>query len=130
MAKSVTVWIDRPDGGREANVGTFQRNMRGKDGLPLYAPDGGPMVDEDFAARVLKQLDGYNGSNCADILADLMSRNVSEDESGALRQLMTYIMKIGATVIERQRRASNDTLRAKALAEIELENLTVFVKAG
>lgn len=128
MAGSVFVWIDREDGGREANVGTFQRWMKDKSGAKVHGPDGKALMDLDYSARVLDELDGFNGANCADVLAELLNRKERKNATGAEKQLLTMIVKVGANIVERQRRATNDTLRARHLAEIELEHLTVYLR--
>ncbi len=129
MAGQVVIWIDRADGGREANVGSFHRNLRDKKtGLPVVNPDGSPLRDLEYSERAMKELDGFNGANCADVLAELVKRKERKDATGVEKQLLTMILKVGANILERQRRATNDTLRARHLAEIELEHLTVYIR--
>jgi len=128
MANSVFIWIDRADGGREANVGTFQSWAKDKNGQTLHGSDGQALMDELYVAQVIEEIGQYNGENCADVLADLLNRKERKNDTGVAKQLVTMIIKIGANIVERQRRATNDTLRARALAEIELQHLTVFVR--
>jgi len=129
MATSVCGWIDRKDGGREANLGSWQRPLRDKKtGRGVMDPDGRPLMDEAYAQAVLDALDGYSGQNVADVLADLTQKRLSQDKTGALQDVLTMILKIGTIIVERQRRATNDTLRARHLAEIELTNLTLYIR--
>ena len=128
MAGQVVIWIDRKGGEREANVGSFHRNVRDKEGRPVVNSDGSPLRDLAYSERMLKELDGFNGASCADVLAELVQRKERKDSTGVEKKLLTMILKIGANIVERQRRATNDTLRARHLAEIELEHLTVHVR--
>ena len=129
MAERVVVWIDRQDGGREANVGTFERRLTDANGRRVHGSDGRALLDHAYADEVQRALDGYDGASVADVLADLTQRRAGEDTTGVLRELSTYILKIGANIVERQKRAESDKLRMLTLAEIELTNLTVRVRA-
>lgn len=105
--EKVTVWIDRPKGEREANVGTYWR----------WKQPG--VYDEKYAQSVLSSLSAYDGLDAASAREKLTPKATAADKSGVLADLATAL---AAT-------ASRLTRRHRENADVGLADMTVHVRA-
>lgn len=140
----VWLWISRPDGGVERHLGPFRRTLRDKQTLkPVIGPDGDALADEDYAAKVHKALSPFDGQNAYDVAKSLRKKDLTKDETQALRALAGAFLEIAQRVIERQQRAEQQVMRVQIdgtleqesgmrapwLADFELASMTVHVRS-
>lgn len=127
----VTVWVEREPGVVEQHVDPpFYRWLTDKwTGRGLMTPTGEWIKDEGYAQNVWELLKGYDGMTAHDVAHDIKPNDVLRDETGALRVLAGTLAEVADRVSRRQGRASSGRMRAVWLADVELANMTVRVRA-
>jgi hypothetical protein len=143
----IWIWITREDGAVEEHIGPLGRWLRGPDGkVVMRIRDTGEVeavADSDFARAVMKAVGGFNGQNARDVGKSLRKKDLTLDETGALRKLATGLLSVAQRVTERQRRAEQKVLRTQIdgtqeqepglraiwLADYEMVRMTVHVRA-
>lgn len=125
----VWLWVTRPDGQVEQHIGPLGRYLRESDGRALTDEHGEPRYDEAFAAACLKLVDGYAGRSARDVALDITPKAIAKDKTGALQTVATALTEIADRVVVRQRRGQQGRMRAVWLADFELEQMTVNVRA-
>ena len=131
----VWVWVTRDgDGQVEQHIGPFKRWVRdpvsGR-AMSFIGPDGSPrpLPDERYATEVARLLDAYDGRTARDVATDVTRKHIDDDETGALQVLATGLLEIAARVERRQRRGEANKMRSPYLADFELAQMTLHVRA-
>ena len=128
----VWIWIERDDGQVERHIGPFERWQRNASGEKMHDEHGRPLYDEAFAGAVYERVESFHGASAYDV-ADALAKDrkkLAKDETGVLAKLaLALVEEVTERVRERQRRATQGTLRAAWLADIELAAMKVYVRA-
>lgn len=135
--RGVAVWIDRshPDGHREAEAhlggaAPFIRWLRDrKTGRVVTDDQGRPVADPAYAHGIAKLLLPYNEQNARDVALDLDARKIRADKTGCLRALAVVLAEIAERSVARQRRGERGVQRAVWLADLDLAQMVVHVRA-
>lgn len=133
----VIVWIDRPhpEGHREAEAhlggaAPFLRWLRDpRTGKVAKDENDRPLPDAAHTEQIAALLLPYNGQNARDVALDLKPGEVAADTTGVLRALAQALADIAHRAIVRQQRAEQGKMRAVWLADFELAQMVVHVRA-